>query len=52
MVVLVLEQKTPEELDEKIKEMININKPVIFDCVVDKAENCFPMIPRESLTTK
>ena len=25
--------------------MINIDKPVIFDCVVDKAENCFPMIP-------
>ena len=37
--------KTPDELDEKIKEMINIDKPVIFDCVVDKAENCFPMIP-------
>ena len=37
--------KTPDELDEKIKEMIHINKPVIFDCVVDKAENCFPMIP-------
>ena len=37
--------KTPEELDEKIKEMINVDKPVIFDCVVDKAENCFPMIP-------
>ena len=30
---------------EKIKEMINVDKPVIFDCVVDKAENCFPMIP-------
>ena len=37
--------KTPNELDEKIKEMINVDKPVIFDCVVDKAENCFPMIP-------
>ena len=37
--------KTPDELDEKIKEMINIDKPVIFDCVVDKAENCYPMIP-------
>ena len=45
MVVLVLEQKHLDELDEKIKEMINIDKPVIFDCVVDKAENCFPMIP-------
>ena len=37
--------KTPSELDEKIKEMINIDKPVIFDCVVDKIENCYPMIP-------
>ena len=37
--------KTPDELDEKIKEMINTNKPVIFDCVVDKVENCYPMIP-------
>ena len=37
--------KTPDELDEKIKDMINIDKPVIFDCVVDKVENCYPMIP-------
>ena len=37
--------KTPDELDEKIKEMINTDKPVIFDCVVDKVENCYPMIP-------
>ena len=37
--------KTPDELDQKIKEMIEIDKPVIFDCVVDKTENCFPMIP-------
>ncbi len=37
--------KTPDELDEKIKEMINSEKPVIFDCVVDKVENCYPMIP-------
>jgi len=35
----------PDELDEKIKEMINVDKPVIFDCVVEKEENCFPMIP-------
>ncbi len=35
----------PAELDDKINEMLNINKPVIFDCVVDKNENCFPMIP-------
>ena len=37
--------KTPNELDEKILEMINVDKPVIFDCVVDQNENCFPMIP-------
>ena len=35
----------PEELDEKIKQMLTVNKPVIFDCVVDKTENCYPMIP-------
>jgi len=35
----------PDELDEKIEEMINIDGPVIFDCLVDQNENCFPMIP-------
>ena len=35
----------PEELDDKIIEMINTERPVIFDCMVDKEENCFPMIP-------
>jgi len=35
----------PGELDEKIIQMLSINKPVIFDCVVDKTENCYPMIP-------
>jgi acetolactate synthase-1/2/3 large subunit len=35
----------PGELDTAIKEMINTDKAVIFDCVVDQAENCFPMIP-------
>ena len=35
----------PEELDDKIIEMINTDRPVIFDCMVDKEENCFPMIP-------
>jgi len=37
--------KKPDELDEKIEEMLSVNKPVIFDCVVDKTENCYPMIP-------
>ena len=31
--------------DLKIKQMLTVNKPVIFDCVVDKTENCYPMIP-------
>jgi acetolactate synthase-1/2/3 large subunit len=35
----------PAELDGAIREMIEVDKPVIFDCVVDPAENCFPMIP-------
>jgi acetolactate synthase-1/2/3 large subunit len=35
----------PSELDEKINEMINTDRPVIFDCRVDKTENCYPMIP-------
>ena len=35
----------PGDLDAAIKEMIEIDRPVIFDCVVDQAENCFPMIP-------
>ena len=35
----------PDELDKKIKEMLNHNGPVIFDCHVDPNENCFPMIP-------
>ena len=37
--------ETPGELDDKIIEMINTDRPVIFDCRVDKQENCFPMIP-------
>ncbi|WP_029029669.1 acetolactate synthase 3 large subunit [Salinarimonas rosea] len=35
----------PGKLDGAIAEMLAIDRPVIFDCVVDKAENCFPMIP-------
>jgi len=35
----------PSELDEKIKEMVEFDGPVIFDCRVDPNENCFPMIP-------
>jgi acetolactate synthase-1/2/3 large subunit len=35
----------PARLDEAIMEMIETPKAVIFDCVVDQKENCFPMIP-------
>ncbi len=35
----------PDDLDEAILEMINHDGPVIFDCLVEKHENCFPMIP-------
>jgi acetolactate synthase I/II/III large subunit len=35
----------PGDLDEAIKEMIEIDKPVIFDCRVAALANCFPMIP-------
>ena len=35
----------PGDLDAAITQMIDTPGPVIFDCVVDKAENCFPMIP-------
>ena len=35
----------PAELDAKIQQMIDTPRPVLFDCRVAKAENCFPMIP-------
>jgi acetolactate synthase-1/2/3 large subunit len=35
----------PSELDDAIKEMIKVDKPVLFDCRVEKMANCFPMIP-------
>jgi acetolactate synthase-1/2/3 large subunit len=35
----------PGDLDGAIREMIDVKRPVIFDCVVDPNENCFPMIP-------
>ncbi|MFT4962118.1 MAG: acetolactate synthase-1/2/3 large subunit, partial [Paracoccaceae bacterium] len=35
----------PADLDDAIMEMINYDGPVIFDCMVEKHENCFPMIP-------
>jgi acetolactate synthase-1/2/3 large subunit len=37
--------KDPAELDDAIMEMLDHDGPVIFDCLVEKHENCFPMIP-------
>lgn len=35
----------PAELDTAIKAMIEVDRPVIFDCRVASLANCFPMIP-------
>jgi len=40
-----IKAEKPDELDEKIREMVEFDGPVIFDCRVDPNENCFPMIP-------
>ena len=40
-----LRAEKPGDVDRVIKEMIRVKRPVIVDCVVDKEENCFPMIP-------
>jgi acetolactate synthase-1/2/3 large subunit len=40
-----LRATTPDELDAKILEMIDVKRPVLFDCRVDPKENCYPMIP-------
>ena len=34
-----------KDLDDAIMEMIEYDGPVLFDCLVEKHENCFPMIP-------
>ncbi|WP_246333373.1 acetolactate synthase 3 large subunit [Aureimonas mangrovi] len=33
------------DLDGAIQEMIDVKRPVIFDCCVQNLTNCFPMIP-------
>jgi len=42
---LGLRADKPKELDDKIQRMIDSPKPVLFDCRIDPAENCYPMIP-------
>jgi len=34
----------PEDVDNTIEEMMAYDGPVIVDCLVEKHENCFPMI--------
>jgi acetolactate synthase-1/2/3 large subunit len=40
-----LRATNPSEVDAVIEEMIRIEKTVIVDMVVDRAENVYPMIP-------
>ncbi len=40
-----LRAEKPDELDDAIQEMIDVDKPVLFDCRVANLANCFPMIP-------
>ncbi|SEA93458.1 acetolactate synthase 3 large subunit [Rubrimonas cliftonensis] len=37
--------ENPADLDEAIAEMLAHDGPVVFDCLVERHENCFPMIP-------
>ena len=39
------QRNDPAKVDEAIMEMIEHPGPVIVDVVVEKHENCFPMIP-------
>lgn len=40
-----IECSNPKELDERIMEMISHKGPVLFNCLIEKSENVFPMIP-------
>ena len=35
----------PAKLDAAIAEMLDYDGPVLFDCLVERHENCLPMIP-------
>jgi acetolactate synthase-1/2/3 large subunit len=34
----------PDELDDRIREMVAVNRPVLFDCRVAALENVYPMV--------
>ncbi len=40
-----IECSNPQELDERFMEMISHKGPVLFNCLIEKSENVFPMIP-------
>jgi acetolactate synthase I/II/III large subunit len=40
-----LRTSKPSEVDDVLKEMINVDRPVLVDMQIDPTENCFPMIP-------
>ncbi|MCF8479367.1 MAG: acetolactate synthase 3 large subunit [Rhodospirillum sp.] len=40
-----LRASKPEDVDDVIKEMIAVDRPVLVDMLVDQSENCYPMIP-------
>jgi acetolactate synthase-1/2/3 large subunit len=40
-----LRAESVDQLDDVIREMIAVDRPVIADIMVDQKENCFPMIP-------
>jgi acetolactate synthase, large subunit, biosynthetic type len=37
--------KTKEDLKNKLKDLINSDEGVLIDCIVEKEENVYPMIP-------
>lgn len=43
-----LRANRPDEVDGLIEEMLETDGPVFADVLVDKVENCFPMIPSGS----
>ncbi|MDT0683515.1 acetolactate synthase 3 large subunit [Roseicyclus sp. F158] len=40
-----IQVQDPDDLDDAIREMIEHDGPVLMDCLVEKHENCLPMIP-------
>ena len=40
-----MECSNPADLNQKFIEMIDHQGPVLFNCVIEKSENVFPMIP-------